>query len=85
MPVLESFFNKVAEISCLQHCRLIKNRLQHRCFSVNIANILRTRTMQNICEELFLEKLAASVLALLLNADYLLTGYELISKKINSC
>ena len=51
---------------------------------MNIANILRTHTMQNICEELFLEKLAASVLALLLNADDLLTGYELIGKKINS-
>ena len=85
MPVLESFFNKVAEISCLQHCRFIKKRLQNRCFSISIANILRTRIMKNICEELFLKKLAASVLALLLNADYLLTGYELISKKINSC
>ena len=48
-------------------------------------NILRTRTMKNICEQLFLEKLTASVLALLLNADYLLTGYELISKKIDLC
>ena len=57
----------------------------HRCFSVNIAKILRTRIMKNIFEELFLKKLAASVLALLLNADYLLTGYELISKKIDSC
>ena len=37
--------------------------------------------MKNICEELFLKKLAASVLALLLNADYLLTSHELISKK----
>ena len=78
MPVLESFFNKVAEISCLQHCRFIKKRLQNRCFSISIANILRTRIMKNICEELFLKKLAVSVLALLLNADYLLTGYELI-------
>ena len=85
MPMLESFSNKVAETSCLQHCRFIKKRLQHRRFCVNIANILRTRTMKNICEELFLEKLAASVLALLLNADYLLTSYELISKKIDSC
>ena len=84
MPVLESFFNKVAEISCLPHCGFVKKRLQHRYFSVNIANIT-TRIMKNICEELFLKKLAASVLALLLNADYLLTGYELISKKINSC
>ena len=79
------FFNKVAGISCLQHGRFIKKRLQHRFFPVNIANILKTRIMKNNCEELFLKKLAASVLALLLNADYLLTGYELISKKIDSC
>ena len=52
---------------------------------MNIANFSKTRIMKNICEELFLKKLAASVLALLLNADYLLTGYELISKKIDSC
>ena len=31
--------------------------------------------MKNICEDLFLKKRAAS------NADYLLTGYDLISKK----
>ena len=55
------------------------------CFSVNIAKFLRARILKNICEELFLKKLAASVLALLLNADYLLTGYELITKKIDSC
>ena len=55
------------------------------CFSVNIAKFLRTRILKNIFEEIFLKKLAASVLALLLNADYLLTGYELISKKIDSC
>ena len=78
------FLNKVAEISYLQHGRFIKKRLQHRCFSVNIANILRIRIMKNICNKLFLKKLAASVLALLSNADYLLTGYELISKKIDS-
>ena len=52
---------------------------------MNIVNFLRTRIMKNICEELFLKKLAASVLALLINADYSLTGYELISKKIDSC
>ena len=40
--------------------------------------------MKNICEELFLKKLDASALALLLNADYLLT-VELISKKTDSC
>ena len=78
-------FDKVAESSCLQHSRFIKKRLQHRCFSVNITNFLKTRIMKNICEELFLKKLAASVLARLLNADCLLTGYKLISKKIDSC
>ena len=41
--------------------------------------------MKNICEELFLKTLDASLLALLLNADYLLTAYEFISKKIDSC
>ena len=38
---------------------------------MNIANILRARIMNNICEELFLKKLAASVLALYLNAGRL--------------
>ena len=52
---------------------------------MNIANFLKTRIMKNICKELFLKKLAGSVLALLLDADYLLTGYELISKKIDPC
>ena len=55
------------------------------CFSVNIAKFLRARILKNICEELFLKKPAASVLAILLNADYLLTSYELISKKIDLC
>ena len=41
--------------------------------------------MKNICEELFPKKVAASVLARLINADYLLTGYELISREIDSC
>ena len=36
-------FKNVAESSCLQHCRFIKMRLQHRCFFVNIANFLKTR------------------------------------------
>ena len=49
---------------------------------MNIVNFLRTSIMKNICEYLFLKKLAASVLALLINADYLLTGYELIGKKL---
>ena len=75
------FLNKVAGSSCLQPCIFIKKRLQHRCFSVNIVIFLRTSTMKNIWEELSLRKLAASALALFINADYLLTGYDFISKK----
>ena len=82
---LSHFLNKVAEISSLQHWRFIKKRFQHRCFPVNIAKFLKTRIMKNICEELFLKTLDVSLLALLLNADYLLTAYEFISKKIDSC
>ena len=78
------FLIKLLKSAAFSTAGLLK-KLQLRCFSVNISNILRTRIMKSICEELFLKKLPASVLALLLNVDYLLTGYELISKKINSC
>ena len=50
-PVLESLFNEVAG---LQTCNVIKKRLQHRCFLVNIANILRTPILKNTCELLLL-------------------------------
>ena len=50
-PVLESLFNKVAE---LEACTFIKKRLQHWCFSVNIAKLLRTPILKNICERLLL-------------------------------
>ena len=39
MPVLVSLFNKVAG---LQACNVIKKRLQHRCFPVNMVKFLRT-------------------------------------------
>ena len=35
----------------------IKQRLQHRCFSVNVAKILRTLILKNICQRLLLLKL----------------------------
>ena len=38
-PVLESLFNKVTG---LHACNCIRNRLQQRCFPVNIAKCLRT-------------------------------------------
>ena len=55
------------------------------CFSVNTAKFLRILILKNISEELFLEKLTASLLALLLNADFLLTNCELTRKKIDLC
>ena len=45
--VLESLFNKVEG---LKVCKFIKKRLQHRCFPVNIANFLKTSTLENINE-----------------------------------
>ena len=47
IPVLESVFNKVAGLKAYN---FIKNRLQHRCFPVNIAKILRTNNLKSICE-----------------------------------
>ena len=35
-------------------CNFIKKKLQHRCFSVNIAEFLRTPILKNICERLLL-------------------------------
>ena len=47
--MLVSLFNKVAN---LQACNFFKNRLQHKCFSVNIAKSLRTPILKNIFERL---------------------------------
>ena len=51
IPVLESLFNIVADD---QDCNVIKKRLQHRCFFVNIAKSLRTPILKIICERLLL-------------------------------
>ena len=53
-PVLESF-NKVADLNA---CNFIKKRLQHRCFLVNIAKVLRIHISKNICERLLPQSLA---------------------------
>ena len=50
-PVLESLFNKVAE---LKACKFIKKKLQRRCFPVNIAKFLRAPILKNTWEWLFL-------------------------------
>ena len=46
--VLESFLNKKG----LQSWSFILKRLQHRFFTVNLANCLRTPGLKNICERL---------------------------------
>ena len=51
MHVLESFFNKVAGFQAF-----IKNRLQHRYFPMNIAEILRAPPiLKKICERRLLD------------------------------
>ena len=50
-PVLESLFDKVA---VLQPSNFIKDRLQHRCFPVNIAKFLTAPILKNTCELLLL-------------------------------
>ena len=49
--MLESYFKIVAG---LKVCNYIKKRLQHRCFSVNIAKFLRKPISKNICDRLLL-------------------------------
>ena len=49
--MLVSLFDKVAVI---QPSNFNKERLQHRCFPVNIANFLKTPILKNICEWLLL-------------------------------
>ena len=49
--VLELHFNEVAG---LEACNSIKKRLHHRCFLVNIAKLLRTPILKNICKQLLL-------------------------------
>ena len=50
--MLESSFDKVAEI---HPENLFKTRLQHRCFTVNFTEFLRTPFLQSISRRLLLE------------------------------
>ena len=50
-PELESLFNKFAG---LEVCDFIKKRLQLSCFPLNIAKLLRTPILKNICQRLHL-------------------------------
>ena len=50
--MLECFFNKVAE---LKVCNVIKERLQQRCFFVNVAELWRLLSiLKVICEKMVL-------------------------------
>ena len=40
--------------SVIKACIIIKERLQHRCCPVNIAKLLRTPILKNICKRLLL-------------------------------
>ena len=50
--MLEPLYNDAAG---LKACNFVKNRLQHRCFSVNIVKSLRTTILKNSCERLLLQ------------------------------
>ena len=51
--MLESLFNKAASF---QTSNFIKKRLQHRCFTLNIAKFLRAAILKNIYKRLFLNE-----------------------------
>ena len=56
--MLEFLFNKVAD---LQTCNFIKQRLQHRYFSVKFAKSLRASFLQNACDCCFWKYLMNSL------------------------
>ena len=57
MPVLESYFKKVAD---LKTCNFIKKRPQCRCFPVNIVKFLRLPILKNIFERLLFDSFNGS-------------------------
>ena len=70
--MLELLVKKVAD---LKACNFIKKRLQHRCFFVNIAILLRRVIFKNICEWLLMANVLwlkkANVLSCWLNTQQL--------------
>ena len=56
--MLESPFNRLAGFKT---CNVLKKRLRHRCFPVNIAKFLRTLILMKICEQLLLQFLLLTV------------------------
>ena len=62
--VLKNFANFTGKHLCWSHflwscrplaCRFFKRRLQHKCFPVKFANLLRTPVLKNISKRLLLE------------------------------
>ena len=56
--MLETPFNRLAGFKT---CYFLKKRLQHRCFTVNIAKFLRTLILIKICKQLLLPFLLFTV------------------------
>ena len=52
-PELESLFSNLKK-KFLKNLKTLKEKLQHRCFLVNITKFLRVPILINICEQLFL-------------------------------
>ena len=52
---VKKLFLKISQYTVkFQLCNVIKKRIQHRCFPVNIAKFLRTPIFKNICKTLLL-------------------------------
>ena len=85
---MKKAFLKILQYS-QESCRAatLKNRLQHRCFPLNVTKFLRTLILKNICEWLLLifwnsYRTAVSscfCIDFLLSLDNLLTNYEQLS------
>ena len=58
-PCVEAFFNKVAG---LDPASFLKRQLQHKCFPVKFAKLLRTPTLKNIYKRLLLEVCKKAIL-----------------------
>ena len=78
--MLESLFNKVAELS--KACIFIKKRLQHRHFHVKFAKLLRTLILKNICGRLLL---STTPIIPSLSPIIKIKGYCLYYLDINEC
>ena len=50
-------------------CNFIKKRLQHRCFLVKLAKLLRTSIFKNICERVLLQDITEKTIHLFLSQN----------------